>query len=68
MKSIEVAGTTTVIEELQKVETQVITRKMIENDRVEVELVLPDGVESLDGNKITLKLKKITRSIQNAQK
>lgn len=61
VKAIEVAGTTTVIEELQKVETQVITRQMIDDEKVEVELVLPEGVESLDGNKITLKLKKNNR-------
>lgn len=62
VKSIEVAGAASVIDSLSKVETQIITREMIgEDEEVEVELMLPNGVESLDGNKITLKLKKINR-------
>ena len=62
LKSIEVAGAASVIDSLDKAETQTITRQMIGDDEeVEVELTLPTGVESLDGNKVTLKLKKNTR-------
>ncbi len=60
VKSIEVAGSASLIEKLDDVETRVITREMINDDgEVEVELVLPTGVESLDGDKLTLKLKKV---------
>ncbi len=59
VKTIEVAGTASAIEKLEKIETQLITRDMIgADDEVEVGLLLPAGIESLDGNKITLKLKK----------
>lgn len=62
VKSIEVAGTASVIDNLNEVETQAITRDMVsEDEEVEVELLLPAGVESLDGDKITLKLKKNRR-------
>lgn len=60
VKSVEVAGASSIIDNLEKVETQIITREMIgEDDEVEVELTLPAGVESLDGSKITLKLKRM---------
>lgn len=59
VKSIEIAGTASAIEKLNKIETQPITKQMIgDNDKVEVELVLPPGVQSLNGGKIILKLKK----------
>ncbi|MBO5930478.1 MAG: hypothetical protein J6Q27_04205 [Clostridia bacterium] len=62
LKTIEVAGTASAIERLERVETQLITRHMIREDgEVEVQLVLPAGIESLDGEKITLKLKKNTQ-------
>lgn len=62
VKSIEIAGTASVIDSLDKIETQIITREMIgESEEVEAALILPNGVESLDGNKITLKLKKNNR-------
>lgn len=60
VKSIEVAGTASLIEKLDNIDTKVITLDMINEDgEVEVELVLPTGVESLDGDKLTLKLKKV---------
>ncbi len=59
VKSIEVAGNTSIIEKLEEIETKLITREMINEDgEVEVELVLPNGINSLDGDKLTLKLKK----------
>lgn len=61
VKTIEVAGTASAIERLERVETQLIMGHMIgEDGEVEVQLVLPAGIESLDGEKITLKLKKNT--------
>lgn len=60
VKSIEVAGTAAAIEELQSVTTKLVTKKMIsESGEVEVELSLPAGIKSLDGDKLTLKLKKV---------
>lgn len=60
VKSIEVAGAASVIDGLDRVRTELITREMIgDDDEVEVGLALPTGVESLGGDKITLKLKKI---------
>ncbi len=60
VKQIEVAGTASAVEKLYKIETRHITREMIkEGNEVEVELLLPSGVKSLDGDKITLKLKKV---------
>ena len=59
VKSIEVAGTAAAIDELEKIETKTVYRSMIsETGEVEVELALPEGVRSLDGNTVTLKLKK----------
>jgi len=61
VKTIEVAGTAAVIEELSKIETNLVTRGMIsESGEVQVELSLPAGVISLDGNKLTLKLKRVS--------
>ena len=59
VKSIEVAGTAASIDELEKIETKTVYRSMIsETGEVEVELALPEGVRSLDGNTVTLKHKK----------
>ncbi len=59
VKSIEVAGTAAAIDKLEKIETKTVYRSMIsETGEVEVELALPEGVRSLDGNTVTLKLKK----------
>lgn len=59
LKSIEVAGNAAAIEELAEISTVAITEDKISKDgEVEIELVLPDGVISLDGNNITLRLKK----------
>jgi len=60
VKSVEVAGAVSLIDRLEEIETQIITREMItEDEEVEVLLNLPAGIESLDGNKISLKLKKV---------
>lgn len=60
VKSVEVAGAASLIDRLEEIETQIITREMItEDEEVEVLLNLPVGIESLDGNKIILKLKKV---------
>lgn len=62
VKSIEVAGAASVIDNLEKIETETIRKSMIgDDDEIEIELKLPVGVESLDGNKLTLKLKKNDR-------
>lgn len=59
VKSIEVAGNVAAIEELTKISTVVITEDKISKDGVvEVELILPDGIISLDGDNVTLRLKK----------
>ncbi len=61
VKSIEIAGASDIIENIDKIPTSKITNGMISKDgEVEVTLQLPDGVTSLDGNKIKLKLKKIS--------
>ena len=58
VKSIEIAGDDEIIEQIEKIETSIIYRGMISsNGEVEVKLVLPEGVKSLDGDKLTLKLK-----------
>lgn len=62
VKSVELAGTAAAIDALDKIETMRVTRSMIsESGEVEVELSLPEGVKSLDGNTVTLKLKKETK-------
>jgi len=59
VKSIDVAGSVAAIEELVGISTSEITEDKISNDgEVEVELILPDGIKSLDGNNVTLRLKK----------
>ena len=59
VKSIEVAGNAAAIEELTKISTAEITNAKITKDGMaEIELILPDGIKSLDGNNITLRLKK----------
>ena len=59
VKSIEVAGSVAAIEELAKVATSEITADKISADgEVEIGLILPDGIKSLDGNNVTLRLKK----------
>jgi YbbR domain-containing protein len=61
IKSIEIAGDDAVIEKIEKIKTSVITNEMIsENGEVEVLLELPEGVKSLAGDKITLKLKTVS--------
>ncbi len=60
VKTIEVAGAASVLEKLDSVYTQWITKEMIREDGVvEVGLELPVGLESLDGERLTLKLKHI---------
>ena len=62
LKSVEVAGTLSSLEGLTKVKTEEITREMIGKDeKVEVALKLPAGVSCLDGDKLTLKLKRQTK-------
>ncbi len=62
VKSVEIAGAAALIDSLQEIETEYITRAMIsEDDEVQVKLNLPLGIESLDGNKVTLKLKRVTK-------
>ncbi len=62
LKSVEVSGTVSALEDLTKVKTEVITREMIgKDDKVEVKLVLPSGISCLDGDKLTLKLKRETK-------
>ena len=64
VKSIEVAGAASTIDGLDKVRTEEITQSMIgEDDEVEVKLILPTGVESLDGERITLKLKRMYKDL-----
>lgn len=62
VKSIEIAGDADVIEKIDKISTARITNGMIsKNGEVEVSLELPEGVISLDGEKIKLKLKNIAQ-------
>ncbi len=62
LKSVEVSGTASALANLTKVKTEVITREMIGKDeKVEVSLTLPAGVSCLDGDKLTLKLKRQTK-------
>ncbi len=62
VKSVELAGATAAIDALEKIETKTVYKYMIkESGEVEVELMLPEGVKSLDGNIVTLKLKKETK-------
>lgn len=62
VKSIEIAGDAELIENIDKIQTSVIYNSMIsKNGEVEVKLELPEGVISLDGDKITLKLKTVTQ-------
>ena len=62
VKTIEIAGASAAIDRLDKIKTEEIALEMIgEDGEVVVKLVLPAGVESLNGDKVTLKLKKITQ-------
>ncbi len=62
VKSVELAGTAAAIDALEMIETKTVYKYMIsESGEVEVELSLPEGVKSLDGNTVTLKLKKVTK-------
>ncbi len=62
VKSVEVAGAAAVIESLEKIETKTVDMSMIsETGEVEVELSLPEGIKSLDGNTVRLKLKKVSK-------
>lgn len=62
VKSIEIAGDAELIEKIDKISTSVIYEKQIsKNGEVEVKLELPEGVISLDGEKITLKLKNVAQ-------
>ena len=62
VKAVELAGTAAAIDALEKVETKTVYKYMIkESGEVEVELSLPEGVKSLDGNTVTLKLRKVTK-------
>ncbi len=62
IKSVEIAGAADIIEKIEKVTTSKITHGMIsKNGEVEVSLELPEGVMSLDGEKIKLKLKMVTK-------
>ena len=62
VKTVTVAGASAAIDSLTEIRTAEITHAMIKEDgEVEVKLVLPAGIESLDGEKVTLKLKKATR-------
>lgn len=61
IKTIEIAGSTDATDKVNKISTEKITRAMISSSgEVEVTLSLPEGILSRDGDKITLKLKKIT--------
>ncbi len=63
VKTIEIAGASAAIDNIDKIQTEEITAEMIgEDGEVEVNLLLPAGIESLNGNKITLKLKKVSQS------
>jgi len=62
VKSIEIAGDAQIIEKIDKIETSVIYNSMIsKNGEVKVKLVLPEGVKSLDGDELTLKLKAVAQ-------
>ena len=63
VKTVTVAGASAAIDTLTEIRTEEITHGMIgKDDEVEVGLVLPAGIESLDGEKVTLKLKKEQRN------
>jgi len=62
VKVIEVAGTAAMVDKLEKIQTEEIKPEMLgEDGEVEIKLVLPAGIESLDGDKVTLKLKKMNQ-------
>lgn len=61
VKSVEIAGDEDVIGQIDKISTYKITSGMIsKNGEVVVRLELPEGVKSLNGETITLKLKTIS--------
>ena len=61
IKTIEIAGSTDATDKIEKISTEKITHAMISSSgEVEVTLSLPEGILSRDGNRVTLKLKKIT--------
>jgi len=62
VKSIEIAGDADIIEKIDKISTSIIYSGMIsKNGEVKVKLQLPEGVTSLDGDELTLKLKSVTQ-------
>ena len=62
VKTVELAGTAAAMEAIDAAETKTVTKYMIkESGEVVVELSLPEGVKSLDGNTVTLKLRKETK-------
>ena len=62
VKVIEVAGLAATVDSLDKIRTEEIKPDMLgEDGEIEIKLVLPAGVESLDGEKVTLKVKKMNQ-------
>lgn len=62
VKSIEIAGDAEIIDKIEKVSTSVIYESQIsKNGEVNIKLELPEGVISLDGEKVTLKVKNIAQ-------
>lgn len=63
VKSIDVAGMGSALEKLSKIQTVKITKEMLDGkDSIEVALVLPEGIRSLDGEKVTLRFKRNTKT------
>lgn len=60
VKTVEIAGASDVLEKIDKVKTSRISNGMIsKNGEVKVYIELPEGVRCLDGEKVTLKVKKV---------
>ncbi len=63
VKSITIAGMGSALEKLDKVQTEKITKAMLDGkESIEVALVIPEGILSLDGEKVTLRFKKNTKT------
>ncbi len=63
VKSIDVAGMGSALEKLNKIQTEKITKEMLNGkESIEVALVIPEGIVSLDGEKVTLRFKKNTKT------
>lgn len=61
IKTIEIAGSTDTTDKIDKISTEKITFGMIsKSGEVEVKLSLPEGVFSREGDKVNLKLKKVS--------